>query len=168
MFSNVPRWSSGAKDPFNKTLAKAQALWNARNRKTSTAARIKKELGTKFKTPSFTRWNSLYDSMKDLLMNLDGSMTQINNICMEQKPCLPIFNKTDKEVVAEYIEIMTPIAVRMDMLQDEKNACVGVLLPNLFLLKDNLVEMQREVQNLTMPKNLVNYLLKQPKPNKGK
>ena len=24
--SNVPRWSSGAKDPFNKTLAKAQAL----------------------------------------------------------------------------------------------------------------------------------------------
>ena len=95
-------------------------------------------------------------------------MTQINNICMEQKPCLPIFNKTDKEIVAEYIEIMTPTVVRMEMLQDEKNACVGVLFPNLFLLKDNLMEMQREVQNLIMPRNLVNYLLKQPKPNKGK
>ena len=77
--------------------------------------------------------------MKDLLKNLDGRMTQINNICMEQKLCLPIFNKTDKEVIAEYIEIMTPIAVRLDMLQDEKDAYVRVLLPKLFLLK----EMQR-------------------------
>ena len=41
--SNVPRWSSGAKDPFNKTLTKAQELWNAQNRKTTTAVRIKKE-----------------------------------------------------------------------------------------------------------------------------
>ena len=91
--------------------------------------------------------------MKDLLKNLDGSMTQINNICMEQKHYLPVFNKTDKEVIAEYIEMMTPIAVRLDMLQDEKDAYMRVLLPNLFLLKDNLIEMQREVQNLTMPKN---------------
>ena len=53
---------------------------------------------------------------------------------MEQKPCLPVFNKTDKEVITEYIEIMMPIAVRLDMLKDEKNACVGVLLFNLFLL----------------------------------
>ena len=67
---NVPRWSSGAKDPFNKTLAKAQALWNDQNRKTTTAARINKELETKFITQSVTRWNSLYDSMKDLLKNL--------------------------------------------------------------------------------------------------
>src|ERR1700755_3565915 len=140
MFSNVPRWSSGAKDPFNKTLAKAQALLNAQNRKTTTAARIKKELGTKFITQSVTRWNSLYDSMKDLLKNLDSSMTHINNICLEQKPCLPIFNETDKEVIAEYIEVMTPIAVRLDMLLDEKNAYAGVLLPNLFLLRDNLVD----------------------------
>ena len=106
--------------------------------------------------------------MKDLLKNLDGSMAQINNICIEQKPCLPIFNKTDKEVIAEYIEVMTPIAVRLDMLQDEKNAYAGVLLPNFFLLKDNLVELQREVKKFNYAKNLVNYLLKQPKPNKGK
>src|ERR1700755_3459046 len=82
-------------------------------------------LGTKFITQSVTRWNSLYDSMKDLLKNLDGSMTQINNICLEQKPCLKIFNKTDKEVIAEYIEVMTPIAVRLDMLQDEKKHTRG-------------------------------------------
>lgn len=42
--SNVPRCPSDAKDPFNKTLAKAQELWNAQNRKITTAARIKKEL----------------------------------------------------------------------------------------------------------------------------
>ena len=53
--SKVLRWSSGAKDPYNKTLAKAQALWNAQDRKTTTAARIKKELGTKLKIPSITR-----------------------------------------------------------------------------------------------------------------
>src|ERR1700755_357510 len=63
---------------------------------------------------------------------------------------------------------MTPIAVRLDMLQDEKNAYAGVLLPNFFLLKDNLVELQREVKKFNYAKNLVNYLLKQPKPNKRK
>ena len=87
--------------------------------------------------------------MKDLLKNLDGSMIQINNICLEQKPCLPIFNKTDKEVIAEYIEVMTSIAVRLDTLQDEKNAYAGVLLLNLFLLRDNLVELQREVKKFS-------------------
>src|ERR1700755_3106275 len=105
--------------------------------------------------------------MKDLLKNIDGSMTQINNICMEQKPGLPIFNKTDKEVIAKYIEIMTPIAVRMDMLQDEKNGCVGVLLTSSSSRTISW-KCNERCKNLTMPKNLVNYLLKQPKPNKGK
>ena len=166
--SNVPRWSSGTKDPFNKTPTKAQELWNAQNRKTITAARIKKELGTKLKTPSVTRWNSLYDSIKDLFKNLDGRRTQINNICVEQKPCLLVFKKSDKEVIAEYIEIMAPIAVRLDMLQEEKNAYAGVLLPNFLLLKDKIGEMAREVEKFNYAKNLVNYLLKQPKANKGK
>ena len=63
---------------------------------------------------------------------------------------------------------MTTISVRLDMLQDEKNACARVLLPNLFLFKDKLGEMQREVQKFNYVQSLVNYLLTQPKPNKGK
>src|SRR5678815_3181316 len=89
-------------------------------------------------------------------------MTHINNICMEKKPCLPVLNKSDKEVFAEYIEIMAPIAVRLDMLQEEKNAYAGVLLSNFLLLKDNIGEMQREVEKFNYAKNLFNYLLKQP------
>ena len=58
---------------------------------------------------------------------------------------------------------MAPIGVRLDMLQDEKDAYERVLLPNLFFL----VDMQREVQKFNYAKNLVNYLLKQPKPYKG-
>ena len=48
------------------------------NRKTTTVARIKKELRTKLKTPIVTRWNSLYDSMKDLLKNLEGQEKRKN------------------------------------------------------------------------------------------
>jgi hypothetical protein len=66
---------------------------------------------------------------------------------MEQRPTnIPIFNQTDKEVIAEYVEIMVPVARRVDMLLDEKNAYTGVLLPNLYLLKDNLEGMQREAE----------------------
>lgn len=167
--SNVPRWSSGARDLFTKTVAKAQALWNAQNRKTLTAARIKTELGAKLKTPSVTRWNSLYDSMKDLHKNLETHMTQINNICMEQKPKnIQVFSQIDKEVIAEYVEIMTPVAKRLDMLQDEKNAYTGVLLPNLYLLRDDLEGMQREAEKFKHGQNLIKYLLKQPIPSKGK
>src|SRR5678815_2188932 len=63
---------------------------------------------------------------------------------------------------------MTPIAVRLDMLQEEKNTHAGVLLPNLFLPNDKICEIQREVEKFNYAKNLVNYLLKQPKTNKGK
>ncbi|KAL7634771.1 UNVERIFIED_CONTAM: hypothetical protein RMT77_015148 [Armadillidium vulgare] len=166
--SKVPQWSSSAKDPFNKTLAKAQALWNAQNRKTTTAVRIEEELGTKLTTPSATRWNSLYDSMKNLLKNLETHMTQINNIFMEQEHSLPVFNITDKEVITEYVEIMAPVAVRINMLLDEKTAYTGVLLPNLFLLKDDLEEMLGKVRKFKHGQNLVKYLLKQPKTSKGK
>ncbi|KAL7642370.1 UNVERIFIED_CONTAM: hypothetical protein RMT77_006931 [Armadillidium vulgare] len=132
------KFLAGPLDPFNKTLAKAQSLWNVQNRKTTTDARIKKELRTKLKTARITRWNSLYDSMKDLLKNHDGSITQI--ICVEQKPCLPVFNKTHRGNYWVHRNNDAYIAVRLDMLQDEKNPCVGVLLPNLFLLKIFLVK----------------------------
>src|SRR5678815_4478411 len=63
---------------------------------------------------------------------------------------------------------MAPIDVRLDMLQKEMNAYAGVLLPNFLLLKDKIGEMAREVEKFNYAKNLVNYLLKQPKANKGK
>ncbi|KAG0716841.1 hypothetical protein GWK47_008683 [Chionoecetes opilio] len=41
-----------------------QALRHKQNRKPTTAANIKREVGRKLRTPNVTRWNSLYDSME--------------------------------------------------------------------------------------------------------
>ena len=59
---SVPTWSAGPRSAFTKTKVKAQALWNAQNRRPAFAAAIKDSFGRKFITPTVTRCNSLYDS----------------------------------------------------------------------------------------------------------
>ncbi|KAG0716070.1 hypothetical protein GWK47_010500 [Chionoecetes opilio] len=55
------------------------------NRKPTTAANIKREVGRKLRTPNVTCWNSLYDSMEVLVLSevLDTKLAQNNVICMQ-------------------------------------------------------------------------------------
>jgi len=45
------------------------------------------------------------------------------------------FTTTDIEVVAEFLKILKPVSCALDKLQSEKNACMGVLLSTLDILR---------------------------------
>ena len=66
----------------------------------------------------------------------------------------------DKEVLEEYVKVMAPVAVCLDRLQAEENAYMGILLPNLMLLKLDLEKIRRE-GNLVYAGPLVDALLEQ-------
>ena len=60
----------------------------------------------------------------------------------------------------EYCKVMEPIANCLDRLQTEENAYLGVLLPNLTLMRVTLERMD-ETESLTYAKPLVRALLRQ-------
>lgn len=46
--------------------------------------------------------------------------------------------------MGEYVKMMKPVANCLDKLQSEKDAYMGILLPNLQRMKDQLEGLQRD------------------------
>ncbi|MEL7309238.1 MAG: hypothetical protein AAGK05_16200, partial [Pseudomonadota bacterium] len=157
--NRVPGWTCAPKPIFIKVKNKAIALWNRQNRCTQVAAVIRKEIGKLFCTPVVTRWNSLYDAMKDLGDALESKLHKINKICLEQK--ISCFNNVDKDIIVEYVTVMTPIAQALDYLQSEKAAYMGVMLPSLYCIQQKIGKMQAS-GTLKYCSSLTEYILDSP------
>ena len=54
---------------------------------------------------------------------------------------LPGFTRTDREYIQEYVKVAEPIARALDMVQGEKQAYFGTLLPTIFVARDKLKEL---------------------------
>jgi hypothetical protein len=74
---------------------------------------------------------------------------------------LQAFTELDRELLAEYVKILKPVAVCLDTLQSEDKAYMGILLPYLRLLKDQLESLKTD-DTIIHGKNLVEYLLDNP------
>ncbi|KAG0729673.1 hypothetical protein GWK47_029856 [Chionoecetes opilio] len=135
--AEVPDWNKGPRAVFRKPGSKAQALWNLQN-----------------------RWNSYYDSMKclvKLVLDKQEVRTAINKIL--SVPGLGLFDSKDTEVIKEYLQVMTPVAICLDRMQSDTAAYMGNLLPDLMLLRQRLETVKNS--NLRYAGNLVEYLLEQ-------
>jgi hypothetical protein len=163
IFLKVPDWNFGAsKRPFTKTVGKAQALWNCQNRRSVAANQIKEAVGKKLKTPGVTRWNSFYDScvmLHDVLVDPDKK-DALNKIISKQAIGLPFYD-VDIDLLAQYCKIMQPVATCLDILQSEENAFMGILLPNLRLMQEELIGLKTDT-SIKEGQALVNYLLVNP------
>lgn len=165
----VPGWTTNPRRPFTKTAAKAQAIWNAQNRKTVTANDIKAALGRKLVTPGATRWNSSHDAYKCLVKEVQDpeKRNKLNQICLRQHPApLATINEEDVEIMGEYVKVTGPLAKCLDTLQGEEKAYMGSMLPHLQFLKDSLRKLQAD-NTLIHSKELVNYLLEHPVQTNG-
>jgi hypothetical protein len=147
--------------PFKKTAAKAQGLWNCQNKRTVAVNQIKEAIGKKLKTPGVTRWNSYYDSCAVLLEVLeDPDKKEKLNVVM-RKQNLPPFYDTDKTMLAQYCRIMKPVATCLDILQSEEKAYMGILLPTIKLMKDQVAALRTD-KSIVEGQELINHLLENP------
>ena len=154
----MPGWNSGRNAPFTTTAAKAQALWNCQNRRTVAANQIKEAVGKKLQTPGATRWNSYYDSCVGLLKVLEDPEKKDELNVVSRKQGLPAFYEGDKDLLAQYCKIMKPVAICLDTLQSEENAYMGILLPNLKLMKDQVAALRTDA-SIVEGQELISYLL---------
>jgi len=115
------------------TFAKCQAIWNKQNRSSQMADIVKTNLDVYLKTPNDTRWNSWFDAIKFLIIHFKMSPSKFYKVC--DALTVNRFSKTDIEFLDEYLLVMEPLCVCLDVLQGEKHMYFGYLLPCITSLK---------------------------------
>uniref|UniRef100_A0A1Y1N7S0 HAT C-terminal dimerisation domain-containing protein n=2 Tax=Photinus pyralis TaxID=7054 RepID=A0A1Y1N7S0_PHOPY len=118
-------------------LAKCTAIWNA-SRRPKTSEVIVNVLSCSLTYPCPTRWNSLYDSILQLLKYKEHLASV--NINLGLGP----FKEVQLEYLEDYCTLMKPIAGAIDYLQNEKTCFYGQLLPTLFSLRQRLHVLQEK------------------------
>jgi len=136
------------------TFSKCQALWNKQNRSSQMADIIKMNLGIYLKTPNQTRWNCWFDSSKFLLFHFKNSPSKFTKLCDALK--LNRFSKNDLEFLEEYVVVMEPLCICLDVLQGEKNMYFGFLLPSITILLQKYDEISKK--NLIYCDSLVSLI----------
>jgi len=96
---------------YRQSLAKAAALWNLASRSTKAADAIEDILGFRLLVPCATRWNSYYSANKKIL----AAEPKLIEVC--KAVGLPSFLQTDMNFLKEYVEVLAPVAVSIDILQ---------------------------------------------------
>lgn len=123
-----------------KVMAKLNQIWHGSHRPKASEA-LGKLLGKQIGYPGATRWNSLYDCVKELLQyeeHLNGMLDATKTT----KKSLPAFSDRDIKYMKEFVQLMAPVAFALDSLQGDKQIYYGRLLPTLFSLKTRLEMMQ--------------------------
>jgi len=96
------------------TFQKLSSFWNLSSRSTVASDKVLEICGCKFPVPIMTRWNSLFDASKKILIR----KTEIVKIFEELK--LTKINKNEWTFLEEYCTVMEPLAICLDKMQCEK------------------------------------------------
>ena len=80
------------------------------------------------------------DSLKVLLF-IDP--IKLRTLC-EKLQVSPI-EQNERNLLKEYLAIMTPIAIYLDVLQGETNCFLGLVLPSIMMLKSKLTDLVLDI-----------------------
>jgi hypothetical protein len=89
--------------------------------------------------PCTTQWNYFFDCLR-ILLNINKKL--LNDLCI--KLLIPQLDDEDYEILFEYVSIMKPISIYLDLLQGETNCFLGFVLPCIMEIKTELEAMELE------------------------
>lgn len=121
-----------------QVLTKCNTLWNAANRPKS-AEIIQRIIGHTLSRPGATRWNSVYDSLKQI-SSIRSKSAQLHLALNIKNPLMEI----DFQYIDEYLKCSKPIAEALDILQGDKDLFYGIALPTLLSLRKKLTKLTEE------------------------
>ncbi len=125
-------------------FAKCQGLWNKQGRTTQFADLVHEKFKLYFLVPNSTRWNSVFYSMERVQKFLQISTENMNTLLAELG--IAPFTAVETTFIKEYCDLMKPVAQALDILQGDKHAYLGYLLPTISLLKKKLQEKGSSMQ----------------------
>lgn len=120
----------------HNTIQKCNALWKAAGRP-KTAEIIQSVLGHTLSKPGITRWNSIYDAIKQI------NSIKEKNIQLHRALSLRNYiSDREYEYINEYVTCSCPIAEALDILQGETKMYYGLLMPCLLALRKKLQKIE--------------------------
>lgn len=122
--------------------SKCQGLWNSLSHSSKNNDLLKEVFEKKLIRPNATRWNSEYDALKRILeCHMAGKLSAVCDVLKK-----PRFKTSELEFLAEYVSVLEPIAIALDMLQGEEKAYFGTVLPTIKCLERKLVKLHQSVK----------------------
>lgn len=115
-----------------QVMKKCNIFWRAACRPKSSEIIIS-ILGHTLSRPNETRWNSLFDAMKQFL-----SIKEKSAILSKELNLKTSFKDQDFTYIEEYVNCSKHIAAALDILQGEKETYFGILFPTLLSLRHKL------------------------------
>ena len=73
------------------------------------------------------------------------SIYPINLRTLCEKLLVSPIEQDERNLLKEYLAIMTPIAIYLDVLQGETNCFLGLVLPSIMMLKSKLTELVLDI-----------------------
>ncbi|CAH0562887.1 unnamed protein product [Brassicogethes aeneus] len=128
------------------SISKCTILWKMAG-KPKTSEIILEVLGHNLSYPGATRWNSMFDAINQILKEKDKLCTLFEKLDIKKQ----MFKESEIEYLTQYCIILKPLASALDILQGEKNAFFGFLLPCLGSLLKKFERMQFENFKVSKP-----------------
>ena len=135
MTTDVKRAMSKNDDLQNihkQTMNKCNLLWNAASRPKS-AEIVQKILGHTLTRPGDTMWNSLHDSLAQIMKTKEKNYSLHKSLGMKH-----IILDQEYLYIEEYTNVTRPVSHALDILQGEKNVFYGMVIPCLLSLQNKL------------------------------
>ncbi|EZA53578.1 hypothetical protein X777_06934 [Ooceraea biroi] len=126
-------------------IEKCNSLWKKGNLPKS-AEIIQNILGHSLSRPGATRWNSLYDAMKQISTIKEKSCALHKALGLKNP-----LRDYEFDYMEEYLSCLKPIAEALNMLQGNNNTYYGLLLPTILMLKKKLQKLQQNIFQYCKP-----------------
>lgn len=88
-------------------------------------------MGYQLSRPGDTRWNSLYDSLKQILKNKEKNCKLFEALGLKNS----MLKDSEYIYIDEHLKCVGPLAEALDVLQGENNIFYGFVLPVIFSLR---------------------------------
>lgn len=145
----LKRSSIRSYDVLNSAYSKLKRFWEMNSRSTTVHEVVQRVCERSFPYPNATRWNSKFDSIAVAEKHRLVIKEAIDEINKEVLRNAPRNNKNKKleqlsvvewRVLKDYTSCLQPVAIALDILQGEKRACQGYILPTLYSIRATLEE----------------------------
>lgn len=137
-----------AKTVLCQTLSKLHTLWILTHRSSQAKTICKTILGQILKVPCETRWNSRYDAVKmcsipDIQRNLNKLIQKLkSDLNCASSRNLQTLTPNDFAVIEQYVAVLEPVAISLDLMQKEFNSSQGYIMPVLFSMSHRIKQIK--------------------------
>lgn len=135
-----------AKKVYTQTFSKLHTLWTLIHCSSLAKTTCKKVLNVILISPNDTRWNAFFDAVR--MCNDSKIKPHLNRLIQQLKSdlqCasakhLSILTHHDFVVIEQYVKVFEPVAISLDIMQKEKNASQGYIMPVLISMRHRVAQ----------------------------